>query len=354
MPAQPGYLEEPQDIPTRWLSRPIAIANAHFGWIVLATFLLLLVYQFYHFGVNFRIWDYMPMSGYAALVIGVYLARHNRQRFQHALKRLLDRGTLQLPGTAGQFMETLDADRRAWSNRGGVIVAMLLLAAYLVAYWPVTDSPPQMLWGLLAVGVAYIAGRILGRMVAFGFLGTYIDQTTVRIDTQPGHLDGACGLKPLGDFYFYQAGLVGIAAVHLALWSALIPVWTLRDYSRWGTSYFALLGVVIVLEILTFLWPMFSIHREMQRQKDRHLREADQLGRAIRERRRELEIADDVQRREVLSDQLQAMTERYHAIENMPTWPVDFKTKRRFTLSNLALITPFLGLILENVGLPGG
>jgi hypothetical protein len=41
------------------------------------------------------------------------------------------------------------------------------------------------------------------------------------------------------------------------------------------------------------------------------------------------------------------MTKRYRDIENMPTWPVDLRTRRYFTLSNMPLVLP---LLTEAVG----
>lgn len=37
----------------------------------------------------------------------------------------------------------------------------------------------------------------------------------------------------------------------------------------------------------------------------------------------------------------------YWAIENMPTWPVDMKTSRRFRLNNVLLFIPLLGDIAK-------
>ncbi len=40
-------------------------------------------------------------------------------------------------------------------------------------------------------------------------------------------------------------------------------------------------------------------------------------------------------------------TDCYWAIENMPTWPVDTKTKKQFKLNNILLFLPLLGDIAK-------
>ena len=43
--------------------------------------------------------------------------------------------------------------------------------------------------------------------------------------------------------------------------------------------------------------------------------------------------------------------ERYAAIERLPTWPVDIRTRRRFGLNNLGLVLPLVGKLLGGTGL---
>jgi hypothetical protein len=65
----------------------------------------------------------------------------------------------------------------------------------------------------------------------------------------------------------------------------------------------------------------------------------------------ELTEASTNQERDELKDRLSSLTERYWAIERMPTWPVDTKMRRRFTLNNAALLLP---LLTQSIHLTGG
>jgi hypothetical protein len=43
----------------------------------------------------------------------------------------------------------------------------------------------------------------------------------------------------------------------------------------------------------------------------------------------------------------QQAREQYLAIEALPTWPVDTRTRRRFGLNNVGLLLPLVGRIIE-------
>jgi hypothetical protein len=73
-------------------------------------------------------------------------------------------------------------------------------------------------------------------MASYGQLGWHLNSEPVEVLVQPSHVDGVAGMKPLGEFYFYQAMVVGIPAVFLAVWWFLFPIWP-RDYSHWEDSY---------------------------------------------------------------------------------------------------------------------
>jgi hypothetical protein len=53
------------------------------------------------------------------------------------------------------------------------------------------------------------------------------------------------------------------------------------------------------------------------------------------------------QERSELKDRLSLMTERYWAIEQMPTWPVDARVRRKFTFGNLGLFLPLISHFLN-------
>jgi len=76
--------------------------------------------------------------------------------------------------------------------------------------------------------------------------------------TRLRHVVGAAGLRPLGDFFFRQAMLAGLPAAYVAFWIVLqLPV----EFSL------ILLPIFVLIEVAAFVWPMWSFHRVMVRQK---------------------------------------------------------------------------------------
>jgi hypothetical protein len=158
------------------------------------------------------------------------------------------------------------------------------------------------------------------------------------------HVDGAGGLKPLGDYYLYQALLLALPAAFLLVWSIILisPTWDAR-YSGWREWYLGLLGVAICLEIAAFILPLYTVHMSMYQQKRAALADADRrLLRRITTLQSELEQQLTSTARAERREQLEDLTASYSRIERMPTWPVDPSVRRRITLGNLALILPLI------------
>ena len=67
----------------------------------------------------------------------------------------------------------------------------------------------------------------------------------------------------------------------------------------------------------------------------------------------EVAVTQSAKERGELQERLAIMTQRYWELEKMPTWPVDARVQRRFTLGNLGLLLPFIARFL-NANLESG
>jgi hypothetical protein len=106
--------------------------------------------------------------------------------------------------------------------------------------------------------------------------------------------------------------------------------------------------LAIVFEILAFLIPLRSFHSAMEKQKRALFEEADRLALEIAEIQRKLAEGQTGDDAKTLKDNLADKTDRYLAIEQLPVWPLDLRTKRLFGINNLVL---FLPVISEYTGL---
>ena len=270
----------------------------------------------------------------------------DRQAFTVEGEEVLDRDDAQArveallgPGLAG-LRRDLEQRVRSWSLAAGIIVAALMLAAFGTAYTQRADVPAEIAAGGTAVGTVagFLVGRAIGRMVAYGSLGSLLARRGIRFSARAGDIDRAAGLKPLGDYYFSQALLLAIPAVFLLIWSLLflLPQW--QRYEVWRPRYLALLLLAIVIEIAAFFAPMWTVHRDMKREKARQLHAADRLSDEIARLRHLLDGELSRDRREDVQQRMNHLVGRYREIETMSTWPIDPRIRRRLTLGNAALV----------------
>lgn len=314
-----------------------AVVGQRFLWVPFALiFVYYLVVQVDVYGRNVGEWDVLLLSGWATLTVALVVARAVPARMRVTLQRLVDRHVLDLDESELQrLVKALEARGMRWGGWTGAVVVVAIGVAFVFAY-----SKPALLQRIpLAVLEAiggYVAGLQLGRMASYGALGAFLRRNECRLEVWPGHVDGAAGLKPLGDFYFFQAMIAAVPAIFLAVWWFLIPLKGTR-YDYWRDPYVGLLVPAIALEVLAFVVPIWSFHKEMVKKKLELLREADQLSAEMLTEGDAGEVPDQKKYR------LERAKERYLAIEHMPTWPVDIKTRRRFRLNNAALFVPLLG-----------
>lgn len=327
---------------TRLVARLLHEFRRHYGWF--ATFLLiaLLLNELYLFGTDLSRWDSLLISGALTFLVGIRLALNIPEIVEDVLMRLIHRRAINLdPDQFSTFKGKLEEQTSKYAHWSGVIIAVAVLVAFLIVF----RLQAQILLMVLESLGGYIAGQFLGHAVSYGRLAHLLKKEGISIQVQPGHLDGVAGLKPIGDLYFYQAMLIAIPAVYLAIWWLIIPVWP--RYTEWREPYVGLLAIILVIEFLAFLLPIWSFHTEMQNQKNGLLQEADGLSHEIVDLQSRLVQAKSDQERGELKERLALMTQRYWDIEKMPTWPVDIKVQRKFTFGNLGLFLPLLSRFLN-------
>jgi hypothetical protein len=299
--------------------------------------------------------DPLFVSACLTVIAGLWLARGQELRLETMIARLVDRGALD--GSQDDIIRAKAAvQQRAerWARRGGVVTAVGIDIAFVSVYAHRGElDVPRASGGILVAAVAgFLVGRVLGRMLAYGLAPARLLAGHVGLRATAGHIDGAAGLKPLGDFYLYQALLVAIPAAFLLVWSLLFLLARLNArYHDWRGWYLALLPIAIGLEVGAFVVPLARVHQLMSAQKREQLTRADTtLSRQIAVARRELESDLPNERRTELRDQLEQLVTSYRDVETMPTWPVDRSVRRRLTLGNIVLIVPLVSQLAALVG----
>ncbi len=139
--------------------------------------------------------------------------------------------------------------------------------------------------------------------------------------------------------------LLALPALYFAAWWLLIPLF--GRYESWRSPYLSMLAITIVLEMLSFILPMWSFHNEMVLQKNVLLEDADKISREVAHDMDQLIAETDPEKRRQLQEHIDVLKKRYSAIEKMPTWPMDDPLRRRFAIRNFGLFTPLIGEALN-------
>src|SRR5262245_15312316 len=107
----------------------------HYVTFVCVLLGLLLLNELWLFGLDFSQWDYLLISGVITFVVGLPLVLDIPQHVETTLTRLVNRGVLQLTAEElGIVKQDLAVRAEQWADRGGLIVSLAILLAFIVAF----------------------------------------------------------------------------------------------------------------------------------------------------------------------------------------------------------------------------
>ncbi|WP_442505163.1 hypothetical protein SH528x_003940 [Novipirellula sp. SH528] len=249
------------------------------------------------------------------------------------------------------------------SVAGSIMLPVILLIAYALV-WANDSSatsssfatPAMTLEIVMEFIAAAIVGSYVGRGVYYGFLGTELSRRHCKVNMILGHSDQACGLRPIGDFYFLQALIVALPVAFFAFWAVMMPVWTAtwpETHSNfttdWQGVYVVFLVVAILLEFASFVFPLLSFHRQMKQQKQMLLPLADKLSAKLSQlqwKRTLMMTGDDNSEIEKEFDGSSECgdpgqwIEQIGTLESLPTWPIAPSIRNRFAAGNMVFLIP--------------
>ena len=205
---------------------------------------------------------------------------------------------------------------------------------------------------LLYFVLGILIGLLVWRMVATSYA---IWKLGNRFDLLPqlGHPDRCGGFAPLGYLCLWSALISSVAAIYLGGWiiilgSNLGTAGSTLD-RRYRTDLYvplfsAYLAVPVVYAILSFILPVWNVHRIMAAKREAILQKLDVLGNRIDRLSREmLEQAESRSpaENEDAAKRLDLMRKTYENNKAIPVWPFNTDIMVRFVSS---LTVPLLGL----------
>ncbi|MBV8520268.1 MAG: hypothetical protein JO197_22950 [Acidobacteria bacterium] len=233
----------------------------------------------------------------------------------------------------------------------GALVGLALIVGNIHAY----SQPGVGFWvdfsdrrpGALLVGCAflYCIVTVYFSMIVFVFrsiaiaffLNDVVDDAQLRM--VPFHPDHCGGLRPVGRFGLRNQYVLSILGFNVVL---LLGVTV--SYLTIPSSLFALITgaalAYLILGPLVFMGPLLSFRTGMVRTKGELMGEiAQRLRRELQRLRKELPSGEITRDDEELIDRLRKVG---GVIDELPVWPFDANTLRRFLT---AYVTPLLGAL---------
>lgn len=328
-------------------------------------FLLFLLLVVLYMGVvetaKFRLDGYMDwlyISTIALFALGLSLAIRLPARMERTIIRLAARGSLRLSEEeTPAFLRAFERRSGRWALVSGALGAAAILASYLATgSLGATSSSVRVIIAIAAIiietGIGFFIGYYIGYATSNGALGRFLKTRAIKLHAQPGHLDGVAGFRPVGSFYFSQAVLLGLVALFLGVWWALIGLSPdlARHNAAWRTPYLIFFFIMLLAETLAFAIPLWSFHQELQTQRRELLLLGDRLSQQIAALQTQLVMDPSSEKARDLKEQQLALTDYYWAIQRMPTWPISTGTWWRFLLSIVGLLTPLVAqLAIEHL-----
>lgn len=317
---------------------------------------LYLTYQIWlnakHFGRQGACWDYMLISGFLAFLVAISLATGISRRLGEAIDRLrlnnalviTDDGILRLK----QQMSGQGKSIQVWS---GLFIGFLIFGSYIWVFGDLTTQIwqawrqgmlPQGGLALVELGIfttisalsAALAGLFFGRLTYYGTLASVLSNEDSGLRITPGHFDGVCGLKPLGDFYLFQAVLLAIPILWLGAWWAwIIPsykdvICTVTGqpqflFREWQGPFFIQWLVVLCYFYMGFVRPFLTLRRRIRSNKaDLNRQDAAHLEQAIFQLQAQL-VSNPAGAGANVANDIDSLSRRLWSIRTMPDWPMD-------------------------------
>ena len=345
------------------MTRVDAVLNGRTIRWFLAAVALYLGYQIWlnakFFGTAWECWDYMLISGFLAFVVAISLATGINRRLDAAIDRLRLNNALVITeddiASLKQQMSEQGKGVQVWS---GLLIGFLIFGSYVWVFGGVSAQIwqawrqgvlPEGGTALVELGIftlisalsAALAGLFFGRLTHYGTLAPVLSTDDSGLRITPGHFDGVCGLKPIGDFYLFQAVLLAIPILWLGAWWAwIIP--TYKDvictvtaqpqflFREWQGPFFIQWLVVLGYFYTGFVRPFLTLRRRIRTKKAELNREdAARLEHEIFELQRRL-VSDPAGSRAPVGADIDSLSRRLWSIRTMPDWPMDPLTLAKY------------------------
>lgn len=260
------------------------------------------------------------------------------------------------------FKAARDSIIRHASVLSVLVGAVFVALALLVADPSEADGTGERWLGAcfdgLKLAFSFIVGVRLGRIAAYGIVmwtypllrvERYSGRFRLRLNPQPGHPDQVCGLKPIGDFWTFEALVLLPPLAYTLVWIGIM-----NSGAAWVTTmglrvnhppFIAATSILILLQVFALWVPMLSLRRIMGTVKHDLQSRADEFAQEAATMKYALLHATDKDARDAAEKRHAVLLKAFADIEQVPRWPITADTIKAHILQ----LWPVLGFIgVEN------
>ncbi|MEQ1613637.1 MAG: hypothetical protein ABL904_12855 [Hyphomicrobiaceae bacterium] len=324
---------------------------------IFTAYQLALNFQAYRF--SWACWDYMLISANGCFIAAMILVLSLTRRFDAALRQLrLNNVLMMSDDDVADLKDRIGQRARPIELISGWLIGAVVLGSFIFVFgefmatvwsawrsnrlsgggWSLVEFGFFVVISVLAAG---IAGLFFGRLARYGMLASVLSDNHEGLRVIPGHFDGACGLKPIGDFYLYQALLLAIPILWLGAWWA----WVIPQYqslvcsvtqqpqmlfAEWRGPFFMQWLVVLGYFCMGFVRPFYQLRRRIRTTRLALVRdETPRLEQEILARHDRTATLGQVHTAS-LDDDHERLSRRLWSINTMGDWPMDSTTLAKY------------------------
>lgn len=310
--------------------------------------------------------DYpMFYSGLLSSAISLLLFLSLMKRIPYTLGILWDRKII---GLMGEPSDDFGVNKKGLTENTNLYSAPTLEKEYVVfirKFQGLLNSPCQWVFALAFSALVFAwqgykyayTGQIAEHLIAFiiGFMawrmiivGVQVWQLGRKFDINPqlGHPDECGGLEPLGNLCLWNALILSVLGIFLGGWIIIGPQYG-GQYTQYTSSFPKLLLIPVGWAVVSFLFPLWSIHDVLVANREEVQLQLNQMGQRINHLSHEMldqcqELEPEESER--IAKKLAILQRTYQQHENYPVWPFNADLIKKLTISQTVQLLSLTGL----------
>jgi hypothetical protein len=321
-------------------------------------------------GASLQCWNWMYYTGVTTFAVAIALAIALPRQLDDTIEALRNNNTLVLTASElGEIKTRMAHEARPWRFWCAVLIFLVVFGGWIWAsYTEVVRANLDLtqflaqngttalaiflgLIGLIIFIMAvcgFYAGAFFGTAAAHGRFASVLAGENIRLRIRPDHFDGASGLKPIGDFYLYQAFLTAMPLLWFAVWWLIIPIYKPLgcvgpEYSGWREPFVIMWLVTLAFTYLGFIRPILKLRRrvlgEQKRLESDDVPRIEEVIRGLQQKILEGGLSED--ERKAVDEKIDRHASYAWSVRQMSAWPMDARTQRRyFSVQAIVSVVP--------------